>query len=298
MPLRSVILLCAMPLLLLSCGEQQTTTDNTDNVKTTTAATKTQEHTVLTYHAISPKDSAFAQLKATLDSNQMQIIYAINRVDKKHISKLDTIIVPDKMAELMQYSPYPTSLPFLKDVNKIIFFSYPAEAFGAYEHGNLVLWGPTNMGRKKDPTPTGLTYANWKKEVDTSSVKDEWILKWNVNVLNKDGVGFHEYDLPGYPASHSCLRLQDSDAHFLYKWTDQWILMGPDSIIAHGTPVMIFGAYPFGSRRPWRALLQNPKAMDITPETLEQLIQPVLQTIITEQQKLSNALTTKHTAKE
>jgi hypothetical protein len=31
-------------------------------------------------------------------------------------------------------------------------------------------------------------------------------LRWNFNIENKLGVGWHS--LPGYPASHSCLRLE------------------------------------------------------------------------------------------
>jgi hypothetical protein len=46
-------------------------------------------------------------------------------------------------------------------------------------------------------------------------------LRWNFNIENKLGVGWHS--LPGYPASHSCLRLED--AKLLYEWADEWQLM-------------------------------------------------------------------------
>ncbi len=88
---------------------------------------------------------------------------------------------------LVYYMPFPLDVPFLKDVRKIIFFSYPSQSFGAYEYGNLVYAGPTNMGRKKDPTPEGFYHANWKAEKTTSTFDDEWELKWNFNVENKEG---------------------------------------------------------------------------------------------------------------
>ncbi len=91
----------------------------------------------------------------------------------------------------------------MKNIDKIIFFSYPTQVFATYENGDLVYTGPTNMGRKKDPTPTGLFYSNWKAEETTSTFNDEWDLKWNFNIENKLGVGWHQYSLPGYPASHS-----------------------------------------------------------------------------------------------
>lgn len=278
--------------LFTQCNQPTKTENEQTNVTDTTktvAANRAPKQT-FRYHAYPMKDSGMTRLKKIYDTSQLNMILALNRVDKAHAAKADILIIPDTvLADIMPYSPFPQRLPFLSNVNKIIFFSYPAEAFGAYEHGKLVRWGPTNMGRKKDQTPTGLTYANWKKEVDTSSVKDEWILKWNVNIFNKEGVGFHEYDLPGYPASHSCLRLLDDDAEYLYNWVDTWIIKGTDDLIAHGTPVVVFGQYPFGKPKPWLALLQNPNALDIKEGDLQNLVQPHMQEIMNEQQKLASA---------
>ena len=149
----------------------------------------------------------------------------------------------------------------------------------------LVYAGPTNMGRKADPTPTGLYYTNWKAEKTTSTFNDEWDLKWNFNIENKLGIGFHQYELPGYPASHSCLRLQEKDARYLYDWADQWILAKDDSIAAKGTPVIVFGAYPFGAAKPWLQLVNNPHILDIPESAIQQQATPYLQDIIMQQQK-------------
>jgi lipoprotein-anchoring transpeptidase ErfK/SrfK len=294
--LKVIAVLCAVPMLFTACNNPQ----NNTNTKTSTNDTATKStvpapppRPSFTYRTMRVKDS-LAQLKTQYDTNQLRIIYALNRVDAKHAQNIDTMIIPNKVdTNFVGYSPFPQSVPGLKDVNKIVIFSYPAQAFAAYDHGQLVRSGPTSMGRKKDPTPTGLTYVNWKKLVDTSSVKDEWVLKWNVNILNKGGVGFHEYDLPGYPASHSCLRLLDNDAEYMYNWVTDWIMKGSDDIVAHGTPVIVFGEYPYGGPKPWLALAQNPHALDVTADYLQQLVQPNLQQIITEQQKLATALAAK-----
>ena len=82
-------------------------------------------------------------------------------------------------------------------------------------------------------------FTNWKAEQTTSTFNDEWDLKWNFNIENKEGIGFHQYALPGYPASHSCLRLKEADAKYLYTFADQWELKGTDDIKAKGTPVIV-----------------------------------------------------------
>ena len=225
-------------------------------------------------------------LKKNNTTGGQNIVLAINRTDSSNLIKMDSIIVPnDVSGDIEVYLPFPLSVPYLKDIKKIIFFSYPSQTFAAYEMGELVYAGPTNMGRKADPTPTGVYYTNWKAEKTTSTFNDEWDLKWNFNIENKLGVGFHQYELPGYPASHSCLRLQEKDARYLYDWADQWILDKEENITAKGTPVIVFGTYDFAAPKPWLQLINNPHALDITAGTIQQTTAPFIQEILTEQQK-------------
>lgn len=223
------------------------------------------------------------------DSTQIRIILAVNRTDKNNITKMDSIIAPkDLTGDVEFYLPFPVEVPYLKNVNKIIFFSYPTQTFAAYENGNLIYTGPTNMGRKKDPTPIGLFYTNWKAEKTTSTFNDEWDLRWNFNIANKLGVGWHQYELPGYPASHSCLRLQEKDAKYLYTWADQWILKDDENVLVKGTPVIVFGKYDFDAPKPWLQLVQNPKALNISAAEIENTTKPYLNGILSEQKKREN----------
>ncbi|OOG77788.1 L,D-transpeptidase [Flavobacterium sp. A45] len=220
------------------------------------------------------------------DSTQIRIVLAVNRTDKNNITKMDSIIAPkDLTGDVAFYLPFPLEVPYLKDINKIIFFSYPTQTFAAYENGDLIYTGPTNMGRKKDPTPTGLFYTNWKAEKTTSTFNDEWDLRWNFNIANKLGVGWHQYELPGYPASHSCLRLQEKDAIYLYTWADQWILKDDENVLVKGTPVIVFGKYDFDAPKPWLQLVQNPKALNISAAEIENTTKPYLNGILSEQNK-------------
>ncbi|QKJ64030.1 L,D-transpeptidase [Flavobacterium sp. M31R6] len=228
-------------------------------------------------------------LEKTKDSAQFRIVFAINRTDKSNITKMDSIIIPgDLTGDIEFYLPFPLEVPYLKDINKIIFFSYPTQTFAAYENGDLIYTGPTNMGRKKDPTPTGLFYTNWKAEKTTSTFNDEWDLRWNFNIANKLGVGWHKYELPGYPASHSCLRLQEKDAKYLYTWADQWILKDDENVLVKGTPVIVFGKYDFDAPKPWLQLTQNPKALNISVVEIENEVKPRLNAILSEQKKREN----------
>lgn len=250
------------------------------------AATKVQRKRVKPANTGYHFENAKAWLKNNNTASQQNIVLAVNRTDSSNLAKMDSIIIPnDITGDVEFYLPFPLSVPYLKDINKIIFFSYPSQSFAAYEMGELVYAGPTNMGRKADPTPTGLYYSNWKAEKTTSTFNDEWDLLWNFNIENKLGVGFHQYELPGYPASHSCLRLQEKDARYLYDWADQWILDKNDSVAAKGTPVIVFGAYPFGAAKPWFQLINDPHILDIPGSTIQQFTAPHLQDIIMQQQK-------------
>lgn len=243
-----------------------------------------------------PKELAYTFQNATewlkkegKNAKAKDLVLAINRVDETNLKKLDSIVVPkDITGDIEYYMPFPVEIEKLNEVKKIILFSYATQAFAAYEYGSLVHVGPTSMGREKDKTPTGLFFTNWKAQETTSTFNDEWELKWNFNIENKLGVGFHEYVLPGYPASHSCLRLLEKDAKKLYEFADQWVLSDPNTVKLKGTPVIVFGSYNFGADKPWIALKDNPKALAISEKELNSIIEPHLREVLQEQAKREN----------
>jgi hypothetical protein len=225
-------------------------------------------------------------LKNNKNPENLEIAIAINRTDEDNFVKMDTVIIPtDLSGDIVFYLPFPLQVDFLQNIDKILLFSYPTQTFAVYENGILMRTGPTNMGRANDRTPTGLFFTNWKAEETTSTFNDEWELKWNFNIENKKGVGFHQYELPGYPASHSCLRLQEKDAKFLYKWADQWVLADEENVKFKGTPVVVFGSYNFDAPKPWLQLVENPKALTILESEIKEIITPYLGTILEEQEK-------------
>jgi hypothetical protein len=263
--------------LFLSCNEKEAI--NTNNKS---AVERTQPNEVA---------YTFQKSKDWLQVNQqnqkaLDIVLAVNRLDAVTVTKTDSILVPtDLTGDLEYYMPFPLDLEILNKVKKVIVFSYAAQAFATYENGVLTHVGPTSMGSETHKTPTGLFFTNWKAEKTISTFNDEWELLWNFNIENKLGVGFHQYELPGYPASHSCLRLLEKDAKILYKFADEWILENDHKVALQGTAVIVFGSYNFNNQKPWFALTKNPKALTISEKQLEKVISPFLQTIVKEQDK-------------
>lgn len=245
----------------------------TDKDSQTTKGTAAKKQAVKRDKAsISYRFDSTKKLIDTLKKNKdvARIVAAVNRTDYRHLVNMDSIIVPNDLSKTVEnYLPFPLQVPYLKDIDKIVYFSYPSQAFAAYEYGELVYTGQTNMGRKADPTPQKLYFTNWKAEETTSTFNDEWELRWNFNIENKEGIGWHQYELPGYPASHSCLRMTEQDAKFMYEWADQWKLKGTDNVLAKGIPVIVFGTYNFDGPKPWLQLAANPKALEISTADIE-----------------------------
>ena len=272
---KSIIALSMVVLLIFSCKKESD--------KPTRKLPERKEPKNLTFTLESSKD----WLKKNKDNaNNLDIALVVNRVNKSNFTKLDSVVIPtDLSGDREFYLPFPFEVASLDEVDKIIIFSYPTQSFATYENGILTYTGPTSMGSKIHKTPTGLFFTNWKAEETTSTFNDEWELKWNFNIENKEGVGFHEYELPGVPASHSCLRLLEKDAKHLYNWADQWVLADAETVKIKGTPVIVFGSYNFDGPKPWLQLVNDKKALTIAESELDNIVKPHLKTILKEQEK-------------
>jgi lipoprotein-anchoring transpeptidase ErfK/SrfK len=238
------------------------------------------------------KYSAMAVFKKQYSEDERYTILALNRLDEKNSWRADTLIIPNKFQEdFLNYSPFPVQITLLKSVKKFVYFSYPIQAFAVYENGDLKRWGPTSMGKEAAKTATGLHFTNWKSKIATSTVDSKWKLPFNVNIANSLGIGWHQFDLPGFPASHSCLRLLMNDAQWMYSFADQWILSGNGSTIkAKGIPVLVDGDYNWGGQKPWRKMLKNSMADYLSESEMTKNIQPFIDEILAEQKKREEVL--------
>lgn len=245
-----------------------------------------REEIKISYHAeiINHQDSAITAFAKKYSEEEIHLILALNRLDFKNRWRADTLVVPDKIEkDFNLYSPFPKKISLARNIRKLAMFSYPIHAYALYENGNLIKWGPTSMGKEASPTRIGLGFTNWKKKIAISTSNSEWKLRWNFNVFNFQGIGWHQYDLPGFHASHSCMRLLEKDAFWMYSWGEQWILGEKGTkILAKGTPVIIFGEPNF-KNRPWKQLLDSPKANDYTEEQINNEIKPFQEEIMKQQ---------------
>ena len=203
-----------------------------------------------------PLPRTAAELTRRFTPDQIAVLEMVNRRDTAHLLRRDPptpgLLVPVTWsADLLAYSPFPAAWPAGETYAKAIVVDQPMQAFAAYEHGRLVRWGPVSTGRKDTPTPEGSFNLTWRARKRRSTDNEDWLLEWYFNFVNERGVSFHLFELPGYAASHACVRLLLRDAQWLYGWGEQWTLDGQRKLAAAGTPVLILGTYPFGSPPAW-----------------------------------------------
>lgn len=223
----------------------------------------------LYFRKINLNDSIRKALPKQYSDSVFRIICGLNRIDPDKLHRADSLILPSVILPWMEFSPFPDTVPALREVPEYVAVSYRLQAFGAYKNGVLQRWGPVCMGKRSTPTPTGLFHANWKSKRQVSTENENWILPWYFNLINSSGVSFHQYELPGFPASHSCIRMRETDARWMDDFAHQWTLDASGrQIIKPGTPVYIFGHYPWGKRRPWFELLENPNANNLPTDSL------------------------------
>ncbi len=240
------------------------------------------------YKILYPKRGiSYSKLVNKYGQNSANLILALNRIDRKNLRRRDSLVVPDTVVKNWKYySPFPLKVEAAFQIPKLIVVSQKVQAFAAYQLGNLILWGPTSTGKKETPTPNGLFHTNWKAEETTSTFDDEWKLRWNFNLDNFEGVALHQYEMPGYPASHSCVRLYEKDAEWIYNWADQWIVTADEeSILAYGTPVIIFDEYDFDSLKPWLEMVNDPQSAKVSLGELEDEVDDYFSLILERKKK-------------
>jgi hypothetical protein len=203
-----------------------------------------------------PVPKTASELAKRFTPVQIETLEMLNRRDRTHLLRTDPptpgILVPLAWSDdLLTYSPFPKQWAAAESIAKVIVVHQAMQAFAAYERGQLVRWGPVSTGRKDTPTPEGSFSLTWRARRRHSTDNEDWLLEWYFNFVNERGVSFHLFDLPGYPASHACVRLLLRDAQWLYGWGEQWSLDDNRRLMAPGTPVLIIGTYPFGSLPPW-----------------------------------------------
>ena len=204
-------------------------------------------------YRIEKLSDANRDLTSRFGGPEIALLEKLNRADLKHLPRLNQLVVPSAWRVDLDHSPFPSTYAAASATPKLLIVDQPSQAFAAYEYGQQVHWGPVSSGRQTKPTPSGLYHLNWRARSRTSTLSGEWRLNWYFNFHNRRGLAFHEFDLPGVPQSHACVRLLSRDAQWVYNWGVSWTLDRNGQLQAPGTPVLIVGNYAFGSPGPWLA---------------------------------------------
>ncbi|TCL69514.1 L,D-transpeptidase [Rhizobium sp. BK251] len=110
-----------------------------------------------------------------------------------------------------------------------IVVSLPEQRVHVYRNGIRIALSTCSTGRPGHETPTGVFVVLQKDPNHHSSTYDDAPMPF-MNRLTWSGIALHAGALPGYPASHGCVRLPMDFANKLYTVTHL------------GTPVIIAGS--------------------------------------------------------
>ncbi len=154
-----------------------------------------------------------------------------------------------------------------------VIVSIPEQRVHVYRNGIRIGVSTCSTGRPGHETPTGIFTILQKDKHHHSSTYNNAPMP-NMNRLTWSGIALHAGNLPGYPASHGCIRLPMAFSEELFKVThlgtpvivsgshDSWELVHPGLILGGGTADELAQAVAqlTGKAQPgdWNDAQQNP----------------------------------------
>ncbi|MBK9246531.1 MAG: L,D-transpeptidase [Ignavibacteria bacterium] len=225
---------------------------------------------------------AYGKKEETMDGYRAFTL--LNRKDIHYYRFGDTVIIPDTIIkDLRAYSLFPHYYTAAENIHKFVFVSNKYQCYACYDSGRLVRFAACNSGEERKPTFPGRYAIYWKSRLRHSSLDSTWILPFTCNIHLQAGSAFHQFDMPGRPVSHSCIRQFMPDAEWLFKWGRGAKLDSNRRFIPlSGTPVIILDLFDFTRRRggPWRELTSNKEPLIPLPDdpmSVEEALIPISQ---------------------
>ncbi|WP_419828248.1 L,D-transpeptidase family protein [Sphingomonas sp.] len=114
--------------------------------------------------------------------------------------------------------------------------SLPQQRLFAYKDNVLVATSPVSTGKPGHATPAGVFHITEKQVFHRSNRYSNAPMPY-MERLTASGIALHAGHLPGYPASHGCIRLPMAFAKRLYKMT------------SYGSPVTVTKTVVGSARR-------------------------------------------------
>jgi len=126
----------------------------------------------------------------------------------------------------------------------VIVVSLPTQRAHVYRNGVRIGVSTVSTGTASHPTPTGTFEILQKKRMNYSNLYNNAPMPF-MQRLTWDGIALHAGKIPGYPASHGCVRLPLAFAETLYAETERGMLVVIADETSHDSTVL----YP-GERAP------------------------------------------------
>lgn len=101
----------------------------------------------------------------------------------------------------------------------VLVVSLGRQTVTVYDDGKQIAKSPISSGTRSNPTPTGVFSILEKNRTHRSNLYNSAPMPFMQRLTNS-GIALHAGDLPGYPASHGCIRLPYSFARSLFDITD------------------------------------------------------------------------------
>jgi hypothetical protein len=175
-------------------------------------------------------------------------ISATGKAPPKHTSTMGTTrtVVPAKLK--------PGEYLWVPEVSPrgpiVMVVSLPEQLAYVYRNGVIIGASTISTGKKGHRTPTGVFTILQKKEDHYSNLYNDAPMPY-MQRLTWDGIAIHAGRLPGYPASHGCVRLPYEFARKLFAETKTGLTvvvsdekLFPDNVAHPGlvAPVSVSGA--------------------------------------------------------
>jgi hypothetical protein len=129
-------------------------------------------------------------------------------------------VLPVKSQKLVQPAPriYDRRLAVAPDTERLVLVDISAQRAYLFVNGSLVFDTPVSTASKGRHTPRGtFTISEKIKSGKHSTLYGSAMPYWQR--LGESAIGMHTGHLPGYPASHGCVRLPDESANFMFNST-------------------------------------------------------------------------------
>ena len=123
----------------------------------------------------------------------------------------------------------------------VMVVSLPAQMVHVYRNGVRIGVSTISSGKPGKETPTGTFEILQKREKHYSNLYDNAPMPF-MQRLTWDGIALHAGKLPGYPASHGCIRLPNAFAKLLFEETRKGMLVVVADETSHGVDVVYPGA--------------------------------------------------------